>query len=331
MKNRPSDSPASQRMSLRLLPCLLCLLLTACRAVFSAADAAGTGSAESSTAESTASEKAQIALTDKTDLPDKTDLSPEDPAGLAAAISEEYGVRVLLGDDVPLVYKDYTVSCLDDPQKEAAALRELDSTLSLYPPGFFTSVKEGYCDSITICLAQKLHAINDENYIESANAFTTVQDKDVWLVLNADRELERGILIHELTHVVDYRLLGMHQLREEEWNQLNPPSFSYYNSYLDENGTDLRLSGSEEYTALAEKDPGRVWFCDAYSKTFAMEDRARLMEYLLEKNDSPKILLSSPHIQTKLRFYFYTLRQAFGNARWPEETVWEAELHKTAP
>ena len=136
MKNRPSDSPASQRMSLRLLPFLLCLLLTACRAVFSAADAAGTGSAESSTAESTASEKAQIALTDKTDLPDKTDLSPEDPAGLAAAISEEYGVRVLLGDDVPLVYKDYTVSCLDDPQKEAAALRELDSTLSLYPPGF---------------------------------------------------------------------------------------------------------------------------------------------------------------------------------------------------
>jgi hypothetical protein len=62
-----------------------------------------------------------------------------------------------------------------------------------------------------------------------------------------------------------------------------------------------------------------------------MEDRASLMEYLLEKNDSPKILLSSPHIQTKLRFYFYTLRQAFGNARWPEETVWEAELHKTAP
>lgn len=330
MKKQPLGSPAFQRMSLRLLPFLLCLLLTACQAASSLGDA-GTGNAESSKAESTGSENAQTAMTNIKGLSEKADEADEDPVGLAAAISKKYGVRVLLGDDVPLVYKDYTVSCLDDRRKAAAALRELDSTLSLYPPGFFTSVKEGYCDSITICLAQRLHAVNDDNYIESANAFTTVQDKNIWLVLNADRQLERGILIHELTHVIDYRLLGMHQLREEEWNQLNPPSFSYYNSYLDEHGTDLRLSGSEEYTALAEKDPGNVWFCDAYSKTFAMEDRARLMECLLGKNDSSQILFSSPHIQTKLRFYFYTLRQAFGNARWPEETVWEAELHKTAP
>lgn len=329
MKKTQPDISAFHHMSLCLLPFLLCLLLTACRAV-SSPDVM-TGSEESSGAENTDPENAQISMTQNEDSSQEADKASEDPAGLAAAVSEKYGVRILLGDDVPLVYKDYTATRLYDPEKTIAALRELDNTLSIYPQGFFTSVREGYCETISICLAKNLHAVNDDNYIESANAFTTVQDKDVWLVLNADRQLERGILIHELTHVIDYRLLGMHQLREEEWNQLNPPSFSYYNSYLDENGTDLRLSGSEEYTALAEKDPERVWFCDAYSKTFAMEDRARLMECLLEKNDSPEILFSSPNIQTKLRFYFYTLRQAFGNARWPEETVWEAELHKTAP
>lgn len=260
-------------------------------------------------------------------------------------------MNILYGDAVPLTYKDYTAQTLNDKEKIAAALEELDRTLSIYPPEFFSSVREGYCDSINICLAQDLQAINDNNYIENAYAFTTVQDDMIWLVLNADRPLERGLLIHELTHVIDYRLLGMQQLSETEWNRLNPPSFSYYNSYLDENGTDLRISGSEEYTAAAEEEIDRIWFCDAYSKTFAMEDRARLMEKLLEnvvpasdqdntdnsdqdntdKPDNtgrPDRLFSSPNIQTKLRFYFYTLRQAFGHSRWPEETVWEAELQR---
>jgi hypothetical protein len=260
-----------------------------------------------------------------------TQTPPEDPAQQAAGISHKYDVRILLGDQVPLIYKDYSAARLKDPEKIAAALEKLDSTLAIFPPGFFTSVKEGYCHSISICLAQDLQALNNENHIESANAFTTVQDDTVWLVLNAAIPLERGILVHELTHVIDYRLLGMQQLREEEWNQLNPPSFSYYNSYLDEDGKDLRISASNEFTALSEEDPGRIWFCDAYSKTFAMEDRARLMESLLEKNDISDKLFSSPHIRTKLRFYFYILRQAFENARWPQETAWEAELHKAAP
>ena len=318
-----------------------------------------------------------------------TELSAENPvpvpddtisAGVsekAGVISGKYGVRILTGSDVPQIFTDYTVTCLNDPDKITEALNELDRTLSIYPPGFFTSVKEGYCDSITICLAQDLYAINDSTHLESAHAFTTVQDDTIWLVLNAGIPLRRGTLIHEITHVIDYRLLSMNQLLETEWNRLNPPSFSYYNSYLDEDGTDLRISGSKEYTSFVEEDSSRIWFYDPYSKTFAMEDRARLMEKLLEnyvlpvdtvpeEKASPDSSLpedtlsedaestadsfsgdsacpdpdppvftdrcfSSPHIRAKLRFYFYTLRQAFENARWPEETVWESALRSTDP
>lgn len=247
----------------------------------------------------------------------------------AQQLSDKYKIRILCGDDVPLSYADYTVGILEDPDKIDAALHELDSTLSIYPPEFFATVKEGYCDSITICLAKDLYAASDA-FIESANAFTTVEDGTIWLVLNAESNLRRGTLIHELTHVTDYRLLGMNQMEESEWNLLNPPSFSYYNAYLDESGTDLRISGSREYTAPAEEKADRIWFIDPYSKTFAMEDRARLMETLLQdpQDSSAKKSFSSPHIQAKLRFYFYTLRQAFENGRWPEETVWEAALHE---
>lgn len=247
----------------------------------------------------------------------------------AQQLSDKYKIRILCGSDVPLSYADYTAGTLEDPVRIDAALHELDSTLSIYPPEFFATVKEGYCDSITICLAKDLYAASDA-FIESANAFTTVEDGTIWLVLNAGSRLRRGTLIHELTHVTDYRLLGMNQMEETEWNLLNPPSFSYYNAYLDDMGTDLRISGSREYTALAEEEADRIWFFDSYSKTFAMEDRARLMETLLQDSGdlAAKKCFSSPHIQAKLRFYFYTLRQAFENGRWPEETVWEAKLHE---
>lgn len=337
-----------------------CLLLSSCRtgsgqspgpAAGNEAAAEAENSADPASAGTGISGAAENASFDGTDLQNEPDGSPSaeetaeesaeertiDLSEAAGAVSEKNGVNILYGNDVPLTYKDYTAEALNDRDKIAAALEELDNTLSIFPPEFFSSVKEGYCEAINICLAQNLQAINDSSYIENAYAFTTVQDDMVWLVLNADRPLERGLLIHELTHVIDYRLLGMQQLSEAEWNRLNPPSFSYHNAYLDDKGTDLRISGSEEYTAPAEEEIDRIWFCDAYSKTFAMEDRARLMEKLLENaapasnqdhTDKPDRIFSSPHVQTKLRFYFYTLRQAFENSRWPEETVWEAELHR---
>ena len=346
-KNRYYPALRRKRKFIIMLLLFSCLLLSSCRTGSGQNPGPAAGNEAAAEAEKGISGAAENASFDGTDLQNEPDgsLSAEESAEertidlseAAGAVSEKNGVNILYGNDVPLTYKDYTAEALNDRDKIAAALEELDNTLSIFPPEFFSSVKEGYCEAINICLAQNLQAINDSSYIENAYAFTTVQDDMVWLVLNADRPLERGLLIHELTHVIDYRLLGMQQLSEAEWNRLNPPSFSYYNAYLDDNGTDLRISGSEEYTAAAEEEIDRIWFCDAYSKTFAMEDRARLMEKLLENaapasdqdiTEKPDRIFSSPHVQTKLRFYFYTLRLAFENSRWPEETVWEAELHR---
>ena len=245
-------------------------------------------------------------------------------------VSAAYGVDILCGEDVPLSFADYTVEQLTDPEPVRKALETLDDTLAHYPPAFFPSICQDFCDSVTICLAKNLQAVNGNVHMEYVNAFTTVQDNRIWLVINAQDSIRSGMLIHEITHVTDYRLLGMQQLRESEWNQLNPPGFAYYDAYLDKAGKDLRTSGNGEYTSLTETDPSRVYFYDPYSRTYAMEDRARLMEKLFESDLSgiPDPCFSSPHVQTKLRFYFYTLRQAFENGRWPEETAWEAAFRR---
>lgn len=313
------------------LSCLvLSLLLCSCSPQ---ADTAGQGGTREQVSAADQDQRPeQVSAADQDQRPEQVSTAAptiESVRRAAQQLSDKYKIRILCGDDVPLNYADYTAAALEDPDRIDAALQELDSTLSIYPPEFFATVKEGYCESITICLAKDLYAASDA-FIESANAFTTVEDGTIWLVLNAESDLCRGTLIHELTHVTDYRLLGMNQMEETEWNLLNPPSFSYYNAYLDEKGTDLRISGSREYTAPAEEEADRIWFIDPYSKTFAMEDRARLMETLLQdsRDSSAQKSFSSPHIQAKLRFYFYTLRQAFENGRWPEETVWEAKLHE---
>lgn len=247
------------------------------------------------------------------------------------ALSAAYGVNILCGEDVPLSFADYTVKQMSEAEPVREALQVIDDTLALYPPAFFPSVCQDFCDSITICLARDLQAVDGDVHMEYVNAFTTVQDDTIWLVINAQEDVQSSTLVHEITHVIDYRLLGMQQLHEREWNQLNPPDFSYYNAYMDDAGNDYRLCGSPEYTSQMEEDPARIYFYDPYSRTYAMEDRARLMEKLFEcdREDTPDLCFSSPHIQTKLRFYFYTLRRAFENGRWPEETAWESAFRRS--
>ncbi|MDO5132329.1 MAG: hypothetical protein Q4D81_05060 [Eubacteriales bacterium] len=255
-------------------------------------------------------------------------------AGMAAALSEKYGVEILCGDDAPKTYKDFSAEPEYAPDKILDTLELLDRVLDLYPPGFFPAVCEGYCGAFRICLTGTLSALEESTHMEkAANAFTTVQDNTIWLVLNVREKIRPGTLLHELTHAVDYRLVQTHELPESEWNRLNPPSFSYYNAYLDADGTGYRISGSREYTSLYESDPEQIYFYDPYSKTFGMEDRARLMEKLLENtldepDAAPDRCFSSPHVQRKLRFYFYTLRQAFENEDWPQTTAWEAALRQ---
>ena len=336
----------------------VCLCLSACTLLptgSSGSHASGSGPAAStSSSASAASASAEETAGSGTDASASGPVSAEEEAGAgsaadgtlsavrarAAQIGARYGIRILCGSDARLSYSDYTASALTAPDRIQPALEVIDRTLGIYPPGFFNSVREGFCDSITICLARDLHAVNDDSHLESAHAFTTVQDDTIWLVLNAEEPILPSTLIHELTHVTDYRLLAMHQLLESEWSRLNPQGFTYYNAYLDESGRDLRISGSRRYTSEAETDPAEIWFYDAYSRTYAMEDRARLMEKLLENvpGDAPQALsdplpdrdlcFASPHVRTKLRFYFYTLRQAFGTSRWPDQTSWEAALQE---
>ena len=76
--------------------------------------------------------------------------------------------------------------------------------------------------------------------------------------------------------------------------------------------------------------PGDVWFIDPYSKTFPMEDRARLMENLLSGRTPYADCYAGKHVQEKLSFYFRFLRETLGDDTWPAQTAWEEALAEAA-
>ena len=69
-----------------------------------------------------------------------------------------------------------------------------------------------------------------------------------------------------------------------------------------------------------------VWFIDPYSKTYPMEDRARLMETLLSGRTPYSGCFRGLHVQEKLSFYFRFLRETLDDGSWPALTSWEEAL-----
>ena len=244
----------------------------------------------------------------------------------AAELEKRYGVKIVLGDNIPSEFRDYSALAMTEPSVISGSLEVLDHVLSIYPDGFFEDLMGDYYRGIVFYLTGDLTPLSASDNISNAGAFVTDSDGLCQIALNLSTDLYPQTIVHELTHAADYRFAGEGLLNESEWNALNPEGFDYYDSYIDENGSSYEFTGSREYTAAGGYAPEDVWFIDPYSKTYAMEDRARLMEYLMQDDSLYSDCYASPHIQEKLSYYFRFLRDTLDSGRWPEMTEWEKRL-----
>ncbi len=64
---------------------------------------------------------------------------------------------------------------------------------------------------------------------------------------------------------------------------------------------------------------------DAYSRTNAKEDRARIMEYIMATEDVAGALVQSPAIAQKLQIMCRAIRENFDTSSWGE-LRWERVL-----
>lgn len=266
-------------------------------------------------------EKKEYTLT-RTDYGDLTDKADD--------LEKEYGLKIEMGANIPTSFDDYDTVQVTDTSRMSGALSAISDALAIYPEGYFEDVSDGYYRDIVIYLTGTLTPHDDTANIQDAGGFTTQSGGLAKVAFNIDYDLDRGTIIHELTHVLDYRLEGKDEMDDDGWNELNPDGFNYYYSYIDSDGNSYEYTGDTAYTPLAETDPERIYFVDTYSKTYPMEDRARLMEYLLRDPENVETYFGGEPIQKKLTWYFRAIRDAIGTDSWPQETAWEKALKKAA-
>lgn len=68
-----------------------------------------------------------------------------------------------------------------------------------------------------------------------------------------------------------------------------------------------------------------MYFVDAYARTNAKEDRARIMEYVMANEDLAGALMQSPYITQKLEIMCQAIRNSFDTSAWGD-LRWERLL-----
>ena len=268
----------------------------------------------------------------KWEIPSRSEYSAPETADYgplsdkAAKLEDRYGIRIMIGNNVPAEFPDYSAQPCTDAAAVDGSLSVLENVLSLYPDAYFSGLKGGYYRDIVFYLTGALHPLDVTSNISNAGAFATESNGTMQLVFDLYDDLSPDTVIHELTHAADYRFAGEGLLNEGEWNSMNPAGFSYYYSYINENGESYETAGSPDNTAVSGCPADSVWFIDSYSKTYPMEDRARLMETLLSGRRPYSGCFSGRHVQEKLSWYFRFLRETLDDGSWPAQTAWEKAL-----
>ena len=243
----------------------------------------------------------------------------------ADQLEERYGVTILLsaqGQEACEAVWDAVVTTTDqwpledEPYAIARTLEALDRALALYPEGFFRQMRntmgEGGVRFIPVG-----HIEND------VNAVGLTYETYGWQNIYIDVTLGtfESVICHEIWHategVISYR--DWVSFDPGNWSVCNPDGFFYNEDVEDADPNPSR------WTFNYEMDAQNVYFVDAYARTNAKEDRARIMEYVMANEDLAGALMQSPYITQKLEIMCQAIRNSFDTSTWGD-LCWERLL-----
>ena len=248
----------------------------------------------------------------------------------ADSIEEKYGVRILIGDEVLNIENvSNTIEIVSDESEMASkyafgsaesAVNTLSDMLARYPDGFFEKFKRNGKGGLCIALCDSFTNSVDEYGFTPGGVTMTYGAWEIIAISTAEIDSQTGNIIHhEMFHAVEdivSRKLG--EIRKNEWDPLNPESYSYtadFDEYSDGNTTSDFIYGSDD-------DP---YFYNEYGKLDPYEDRATLIEALFSDaySSAPDgyiedITLNRPHLKAKYDYLADWTKQFFGYVYWEE-------------
>ena len=252
------------------------------------------------------------------DLNDDDDLET-----VVSKMEQKYGIDIVYGNDIRTEFKDENETLIAKPNtnyKEVeAALRAINEGLNALPKGFIKQLEYGSRGILKIYLTGQITVEGVPG--SSIPAFTSDSDPELYLTIEV---LEQGVInvptiLHELTHIIDFKLKHDGVINEDEWSKFNPAGFAYDNSYTDTlaGKKDPKFCYTTEHyvprnTDISDDD---VWFYYSYSKVNAYEDRATMLEnlviYKMWNYEVAPGLYKCPHMKAKVEYYLKLIEKSF--------------------
>ncbi len=240
----------------------------------------------------------------------------------AVDIGNKYGIRIYIGDDIPV--EDKTLyEFQKDPERIDKALDNIDLALSRYPIDLFDQLCFGYIYGIDIYLMAFTYPEQcvDTQLIDGK--WHHVISLDTSTEKNVDRYEE--VLAADISLLIDRYMLNYYENIEEptytlhEWMNYMPPFCRYCGTYY---------STEDDYYK-----ENKQYFVNKDAMTTAAMDRAELfkavMQAVIAKEDPDKEIKYEKltgECLDKVDFYFDLIREIFDTTNWPKVTCWEQEV-----
>ena len=251
--------------------------------------------------------------TEPPSIPDVIDFTTlEGCQDYAVFLNWVYGVTVHIGEDVMAVTPwDYDLEPETDVEVIAANMGKLEQWLSYYPQGMLSTVAET-AGGLHISLVKGIYGKKGLGGIPTAAGLQYTDNGVPYIALTSSTTAEYT-LYHELCHILENYIQSKTTVYDN-WEQLNPPGFTYDYDYIQNQYRD-----GEEYL-----QPETRSFIDSYSMSFPTEDRARIMEYAMTPYHD--LLFATPVMQKKLRTLSEGIREAFQLQEPVGSYLWEQYL-----
>lgn len=230
-------------------------------------------------------------------------------------MGEKYGITILLWQDAVATQPwDYTFEGEYLTQVYRKYLPALQKALDAFPEGFFQKVTGDETKKLVISLVRSITDIADEKGLREIAGLQYWQGDVPGIALVLGDDLERS-MYHQLGLLVDNQVL-MRSKAYDEWNKRNPAGFAYDNDYI--------KNLNRQDTQYLE--PGKRYFIDMFSMSYAKEDRATILEYACTPGN--EAIFADPVLQAKLKQICIGIREAFDLKKVETAFLWEQYLAK---
>lgn len=227
-------------------------------------------------------------------------------AETASALSEKYGVEILIWTDISACQSgEYALTAEHQVSLIEHSLLQLESALACYPEDFLVQAASATDSGVLkICLVRSIDG--------SGGSMQYWTDDSACIALCPDENLDRNFH-HELFFILENRVLGTCSTYDS-WNTLNPDGFSYTLDY----------KAAEELEDSTWIDGENRAFINLRSMSFPREDRAAIMEYAITSGN--EACFNSDTMQQKLHKLCTGIRKAFDLEDSEEIFLWEQYL-----